>query len=496
MTLKSAANGIAKPVGHAAKVVATKATQNASWRVSCSATPGKCFTELGVYAVLVVVAYRLLLRLRNFLLRQGMGYHTVAVKQRDARSPVIGSVADDTIEMMENGTMAAVDEDTGRPMEIGRSGSSGCIDVDDYAPRLVVTHAAPAAAAATGRTLRGHRRTLTPVRKELGSVLAELHADAEAARAIPGHDSSLTLLAADSAAVPLPPPPLLPTAPLQSVQPPPPPPAPLQSAPPPPPPPSQPPPAEVVPPPREAPPREAPPTEAHDSGPHSILHAATQAWRASIVVATGDAGGGDAGGGDELDVERLVAAFRTSLATTEVFGSMMTPAVKNDVANLEKLTKAWAELGQRHGKPQVATLRGLLEAERRSGIHKPGGVLRDPSAAIALTWLRRSLNFQRGLLEGLRSDRTAALSAVGAAAYKAHLECYHNWMLKGTFKVGLSGLPAREAFFEKLCPELARGQREVVCYREVAEVVAIQRRIDETLGALLVALDLDDQRKA
>jgi len=144
----------------------------------------------------------------------------------------------------------------------------------------------------------------------------------------------------------------------------------------------------------------------------------------------------------------------------------------------------------------VATLRGLLEAERASGVHRPGGVLRDPSAGIALTWLRRSLAFQRGLLQGLTADRGATLSAVATAAYKAHLERYHNWVLRGTFKVCLGGLPARDVFIDKLGPELRPAERAEVCYREAAEVGEAMRRADERMAALLVALDMDDQRKA
>ena len=49
---------------------------------------------------------------------------------------------------------------------------------------------------------------------------------------------------------------------------------------------------------------------------------------------------------------------------------------------------AWVKLGQ------PATLRALLRAELGTNIHKPGGVLKDPSAAIALVWARRSLAFQ------------------------------------------------------------------------------------------------------
>ena len=42
-------------------------------------------------------------------------------------------------------------------------------------------------------------------------------------------------------------------------------------------------------------------------------------------------------------------------------------------------------------------MRGLLELERDSGIHGRGGVLADPSAAMAILWLRRSMDFMVGV---------------------------------------------------------------------------------------------------
>ena len=42
-------------------------------------------------------------------------------------------------------------------------------------------------------------------------------------------------------------------------------------------------------------------------------------------------------------------------------------------------------------------MRGLLELERDSGIHGAGGMLADPSAAMAILWLRRSMDFMVGV---------------------------------------------------------------------------------------------------
>ena len=68
--------------------------------------------------------------------------------------------------------------------------------------------------------------------------------------------------------------------------------------------------------------------------------------------------------------------------------------------------------------------------ERDSGIHRPGAVLCDPSAAIALLWMRRTLQFLGSCLQGVVDNEPMA--DVGATAYRLELEPFHNWLLKQT----------------------------------------------------------------
>ena len=56
-------------------------------------------------------------------------------------------------------------------------------------------------------------------------------------------------------------------------------------------------------------------------------------------------------------------------------------------------------------------------------------MLADPSAAIALLWMRRSLQFLVHLLHELCEQGTSVAAAM-RAAYDAHLEPYHGWVLK------------------------------------------------------------------
>ena len=60
-------------------------------------------------------------------------------------------------------------------------------------------------------------------------------------------------------------------------------------------------------------------------------------------------------------------------------------------------------------------MRGLLELERDSGIHGRGGVLADPSAAMAILWLRRSMDFMVGVQVGPPNSMLANSMLAGRA---------------------------------------------------------------------------------
>ena len=202
----------------------------------------------------------------------------------------------------------------------------------------------------------------------------------------------------------------------------------------------------------------------------------------------------------EIRVEPMLEAFISSLQILETFGPLLSLAVKNDTANCEKVRAAWEVLSSAGDAQRCSTLRGLLEAERASGIHKAGGVLADPSAAIALVWMRRSLEFQNGVLDGMHSDRASVLSNVAREAYKTHLEGFHNFWLKNTFRAGLSAMPGREDFVQRLLPLHDDGrppeERITQCYAEVADLVEVQQKVIATMRTLFVELDLEDNRKA
>ena len=75
--------------------------------------------------------------------------------------------------------------------------------------------------------------------------------------------------------------------------------------------------------------------------------------------------------------------------------------------NLDKARKQAAEL------PAADSVRGLLELEVQSGVHGLacrgfGATLADPSAAVAILWMRRSFSFAIAVMLRLISDRNVA----------------------------------------------------------------------------------------
>ena len=194
-------------------------------------------------------------------------------------------------------------------------------------------------------------------------------------------------------------------------------------------------------------------------------------------------------------MEALLEAFGHTLIIGAAFGPLLSLGVKNDETNTEKVRRAWRELEAAEPSRRLTSLRELLEAERASGIHRAGGVLADPSAAIALVWLRRSLAFQNAVFAGMVDDRAGLVSNLARDAYQTHLEHFHNFWLKNTFRAGLSAMPKRDDFVQRLSPNMTGEEREQRVYAEMAELVEIQQRVCAACSKLMIDLDLEDLRR-
>lgn len=158
--------------------------------------------------------------------------------------------------------------------------------------------------------------------------------------------------------------------------------------------------------------------------PRTALHAVAHEWASALVSSEGE----------DVHMDALLKAFDSlNRDVMDRLGAIMAPSIKNDNKNLQVVRKVWSEL------QRPASLHALLRAEVGTGIHKPGSagmVLRDPSAAVAIVWLRRALAFETAIFYELVSNRAAPMSTVVGNAYTKTLERHHNWVLKSTMKVG------------------------------------------------------------
>lgn len=137
-----------------------------------------------------------------------------------------------------------------------------------------------------------------------------------------------------------------------------------------------------------------------------------------------------------------------------------------------------------------------LQGEKETGIHKPGGMNKDPSSAAGLLWMRRSISFQVAIFEALLAGgETATLPAATGKAYADELEVYHGWLLKKIFGKVISSSPSRESFAEKLAPNVIDSMRQVVVDRDMATFCEKLNPILEQWKSVYAELDLEDVRK-
>lgn len=126
------------------------------------------------------------------------------------------------------------------------------------------------------------------------------------------------------------------------------------------------------------------------------------------------------------------------------FGPMMKSfgpeaAAKDFMKNLKKaecLRKHYSGLrGAKKAKGKL-TLAMLLSSEADAGIHKPGGILKDPSGAVGFLWMRRSIAYQHALFKAI----TEGVDPKDAAfdAYKSTLMAYHGAIMRRLYMTFLS----------------------------------------------------------
>jgi hypothetical protein len=221
----------------------------------------------------------------------------------------------------------------------------------------------------------------------------------------------------------------------------------------------------------------------------TILGPVTEAFERVNKLSTSDS--------DSIHFEPLLDACRVFLSMLHSTGPS---AVAMDFSN--NLRKA-EKLLQYHRKGSC--MKTLLQHERDDGVHhhdvsaeNHAPRLRDPSGAMGLLWIRRTLFFQSDWYECMvkgQNPKEAALQA-----YSRQLEPYHGWALRKFYRTFLkSQLPTKQhAVLSKFLVGSVDGNEEKALDKVVLDDL---RRLVDVLRPLLrqkeqtfVELDLEDTR--
>ena len=90
----------------------------------------------------------------------------------------------------------------------------------------------------------------------------------------------------------------------------------------------------------------------------------------------------------DVDVNRFLRACRFFATVLEKAGPFTMLSIRETQSNIQKIEGTFLLDPER-----FRSMHSLLQEEVSSGMHAPGGLLADPSAAIGLLWARRGLQF-------------------------------------------------------------------------------------------------------
>lgn len=211
--------------------------------------------------------------------------------------------------------------------------------------------------------------------------------------------------------------------------------------------------------------------------------------------------------GDDVDVPKFAAATNEYLKFLSSFGKWTAASIgetrgclQKIEGGLKKLRDTAATDAEKECKLQM--LIEILTAEVAKGIHKSGGKLADPSAAMGLLWVRRGLAFWARMfgLEAARIAKTGELDGGPGTfrdqvqmAYKEVIDPFHGWVSRKAFKLAMSRAPEWDEL---------RRRSGLPCDSSDALRVELQQWCD-VVSALMATMqrahqkyDLEDSRRS
>ncbi len=192
----------------------------------------------------------------------------------------------------------------------------------------------------------------------------------------------------------------------------------------------------------------------------------------------------------KIMMPQLLEAAEAFLEILRALGPAMALGVKDFQGNLKK-----AHLQYDKDTTAFADLKSLLEGEKATGIHKPGGMNADPSSAAGLLWMRRSITFQLAIFENMLAEPDNSLTVSTNKAYKDELEPFHAWLLKSIFTRVISNVPSKEGFAEKLAPSVQEFHRQAIVTKDMKDFVERVGPVVKLWKKIFGELGLEDTRK-
>ncbi|XP_070571692.1 glycolipid transfer protein-like isoform X1 [Ptychodera flava] len=158
----------------------------------------------------------------------------------------------------------------------------------------------------------------------------------------------------------------------------------------------------------------------------------------------------------------LKAAADCTIPFLDILGPKAFYVVKTDInGNVTKLTKKY-ELDPE----KYSTLQDMIDAEIETKTTQNKG-----SATDALIWLKRALQFIRGMFVNLLNGVNDGENLIPCAAksYESYLKPYHGWMVQKVFGLVTKAMPYRR----DLLKAMGNGQDEETVINDMKEFLVL-----------------------
>lgn len=164
-----------------------------------------------------------------------------------------------------------------------------------------------------------------------------------------------------------------------------------------------------------------------------------------------------------------------------------TQSAKDLHSNIRKVQEVYKRAPVEH-RQSMRTLLQFEQTALKAHDGLPPNRLKDPSAAMGLLWIRRSLAFNYRLYSRVIQDgRSAEPVQAALEAYQTELEPFHGWALRRLYTLGIqAATPPRRELLATLAGRLGKNKHKVfLTPNEEKALLNDLERLVQTWGPLL-----------